>query len=63
MYFAWSIDYYTRRGAYGYTARGILQAENEDAALEKLWATKGTDNACNPCVSPLNLDSDFIEFH
>ena len=40
MYFACSIDYYTRRGTYGYTARGILQSDNEEAALEKLWTKK-----------------------
>ena len=62
MFFAWSIDYYTSRGTYGFTARGILQAKNEEAALEKLWAAKGSDNACNPCVSPLDLESEFIEF-
>ena len=62
MLYAWSIDYYTSRGAYGCTARGILKADSEEEALEILWAKKGNDNACNPCVGLLDTDADFVEF-
>lgn len=60
MYYAWSIDYYMRRGAYGSTARGILKANNEEEALDILWSKMGSDYACNPSVGLLDLDADFI---
>ena len=61
MYYAWSIDYYTRHGAYGRTAKGILKANNEEEALDILWRKMGSDYACNPSVELLDLDADFIE--
>lgn len=62
MYYAWSIDYYTRHGAYVCTVRGILKANNEEEALYILWNKKGNDHACNPSVGLLDLDAEFIEF-
>ena len=61
MHYAWSIDYYTRRGTYNFTARGILKANNEEEALDILWNKMGNDFACNPSVGLLDLDAEFIE--
>ncbi len=59
-HYAWSIDYYTRKGAYHRTVRGILKANSEDEALEILWNKMGNDFACNPCVGLLDMDAEFI---
>ena len=31
-YYIWAIDYYTRSGAYGMTANGILRADSKEDA-------------------------------
>lgn len=62
-YYIWAIDYYTRSGAYGMTANGVLKADSEEDARDILWDKKGNEYAANLRVYPIDPDAKFIELN
>lgn len=60
--YSWTIDrHHYRTGAYMYTSRGVVFANSEEEAKNKVWETMGNDNSCCLEVNLIDPDDGVIE--